>query len=398
MKHHIKNFLHQTKKLKKKVKNLAKAEQKKRREKIEPPKVEKTERVIIELSMASVAKATLLIILLYVMATFLSSIKEILILFFVAVFLSAALDPAVDKLQEKKIPRALGVLIIYFAVFIFLFIFISQLIPLIGTQVADLADKITDFVANLTSNGKSDLPFAKHWKPFLDDFLVTIDQDTLVANLQAGLEYTASQLKNVAGNTWAALTVLFNGIVNVIIVLVLTFFMVIEEENIEEFIRSLFPSRYSQYIVTKTTKVKNKVGDWLRGQLTLALTMGLITGIGFFIMGVDYAATLGMIAAIAEFLPMIGPTITFLAAALIALNQSVWLVIAVAIWCIIMQILEGNVLIPLIMRRAVGLNPVIIILAMLIGFQFLGILGIIVALPTATVLSIFLEDYTKKNK
>ncbi len=398
MKKHIKRLMHHTEKLKEKVKDFTKNEKKKRQEKAGPPKPEKAERVIVELSMASVAKATLLIILLYVLATFLSSIKEILVLFFVSVFLAAALDPAVDALQAKKIPRALGVLIIYFAVFIFLFIFISQLIPLIGNQVSDLADKITVFIENLTSNGKSDLPLAKHWKPFVDDFMTTIDQETLIANLQAGLEYVAGQLKGIAGNTWSALTVVFNGIVNAIIVLVLTFFMVIEEENSERFLRSLFPSRYSQYIVTKSTKIKNKVGDWLRGQVTLAITMGLITGLGFFIMGVDYAATLGMIAAIAEFLPMIGPTITFLAAALIALNQSIWLVLAVAIWCIFMQILEGNVLIPLIMRRAVGLSPVIIIVAMLIGFQFLGILGIIIALPTATVISIFIEDYTKKNK
>ena len=87
-----------------------------------------------------------------------------------------------------------------------------------------------------------------------------------------------------------------------------------------------------------------------------------------------------------------------LAAALIASNQSLWLVLAVFIWCGFMQILEGNVLIPVIMRRAVGLSPVIIIIAMLIGFQFLGILGVIIALPVATVISIFIEDYTKKNK
>ena len=398
MKKHIKTLLHKTKKLQKKVQNMGAKPVKKTKKRVIPPKAEKVERVIVELSMGSVAKATLLIILLYVLAQFLASIQQILILFFVAVFLSAALDPTVDKLQEKKIPRAAGVLLIYLAVFVFLFIFISQLIPLIGRQVGELADRIAEFITNLTSNGESDLPFSKHWKPFVDDFLANVDDDTLIANIQSGLEYVAGQISNIAGNTWTALTVIFNGLVNAIIVLVLCFFMVIEEENSENFLRSLFPSKYSGYIVTKTNEIKEKVGDWLRGQITLSITMGVITGLGFFIMGVDYAATLGMLAALAEFLPMVGPTITFLAAALIASNQSVWLVLAVAVWCGVMQVLEGNVLIPVIMRKAVGLSPVIIILAMLVGFQFLGILGVIIALPVATVIGIFIEDYTKKNK
>ena len=103
MKKHIKTLLHKTKKLQKKVQNMGAKPVKKTKKRVIPPKAEKVERVIVELSMGSVAKATLLIILLYVLAQFLASIQQILILFFVAVFLSAALDPTVDKLQEKKI-------------------------------------------------------------------------------------------------------------------------------------------------------------------------------------------------------------------------------------------------------------------------------------------------------
>lgn len=399
MKTHFQKFLQHTQKLKMRVEKLTgKNQVEKKIKPVELPKREKTEKVVVELSMGSVAKATMLIIFLYVIAQFLASIEQILILFFVALFLSAALDPAVDKLQEKKIPRALGVLLIYLAVFVFLFFFISQLIPLIGRQVGELAVKISEFVTNLTSNGRTDLPFENQWRPFVDDFFKTVDKDTLIENVQKGLEYVAGQLKSIAGNTWTALTVVFNGLLNAFIVLVLTFFMVIEEDTSERFFRSLFPSKYSNYIVSKTSEIKNKVGNWLRGQIILSITMGMITGLGFAIMGVEYAATLGMLAAIAEFLPMIGPTITFLAGALIASNQSLWLVLGVAIWCIFMQILEGNVLIPVIMRKAVGLSPVIIIVAMLVGYQFLGILGIVIALPTATVISIFIEDYTRKNK
>jgi len=399
MKTHFQRFLSRTKDFKKHVAKLAgKAKEEKKAKPIPLPKREKVEKVVVELSMGSVAKATLLIILLYVLARFMASIEQILILFFVALFLSAALDPAVDTLQAKKIPRAFGILLIYLGVFVFLFIFISRLIPLIGKQVGELAGKITEFITNLTSNGKTDLPFEDQWRPFVDDFFKTVDKDTLIGNVQKGLEYVAVQLKSIAGNTWTALTVVFNGLLNALIVLVITFFMVIEENNSERFFRSLFPSKYSEYIVAKTSEIKGKVGNWLRGQIVLSVTMGTLTGLGFAIMGVEYAATLGMLAAIAEFLPMIGPTITFLAAALIASNQSIWLVVAVAIWCLFMQILEGNVLIPLIMRKAVGLSPITIILAMLIGLQFLGILGIIIALPVATVISIFIEDYTKKNK
>ena len=174
--------------------------------------------------------------------------------------------------------------------------------------------------------------------------------------------------------------------------------MTVEEQNIENFIKSLFPSKYGRYIVAKSHAVKHKTGNWLRGQLLLSLIMGTLTFIGMSVLNIEFALTLGLFEAVAEFLPVIGPSITAVAAILIALNQSFWQVIAVIIFFVLLQFMEGNVIIPIVMKRAVNLNPVAVITAALVAYQFLGIPGLILAIPSATIISIFVKDYIDSQK
>ena len=149
------------------------------------------------------------------------------------------------------------------------------------------------------------------------------------------------------------------------------------------------------------------MGEWIRGQLLLAVAMGILTFIFFSIIKLDYALTLSMLSALAEFIPYFGPIITFTSAALIALNQDPVLVIWLIPAYTILQLLEGNVLVPLIVGRAVGLNPIVVIFALLTGASLgytlgggvgLAVVGMIIAVPTANIISLFVEDYTGKNK
>ena len=120
--------------------------------------------------------------------------------------------------------------------------------------------------------------------------------------------------------------------------------------------------------------------------------------IGFKILGLEYAITLAMMGGIAELFPVIGPVLAGVPAALIAFNESPWLILWVIGIIIIAQQVEGNILIPLVMRKAVGLKPAVIIISVLIGYQIFGLLGIILAVPIATTASIFIGDYLNKEK
>lgn len=372
-------------------------------ENIKKPKGEnKSEHVIIEFSLASVLKSTLLILIVIAFSKFVEQISTILILLFIALLLSATFDPTVDYLQKKGVPRAFGVICIYILAFVVIGIFISTLVPLMVSQLGELATRIANIIYQLTDNGISDIPFYDKIKPYMEPYIKNLvtqeNQQVLIDNLQGVIKNIASKLSGVAGNVFAALATFFNGVFNLILVLVLTFFMTVEEKNLQEFIRSLFPAKYGQYIVLKSKMVKINTGNWLRGQLLLSLLMGIMTFTGMWLIGIEFALTLGMFSAIAEFIPVIGPSITAVAAILIALNQEFWQVIAVVVFFILEQFVEGNLLVPIVMRKAVNLNPVAVITAALVAYQFLGITGLILAIPSATVISIFVKDYAESQK
>ncbi len=399
----FKNSQKKLKGIRKKIEELSKMEEyekkHKKKRKTSPPKPKAPEKVLVHLSIASVAKSALVIILLYLAMQFAYEIRNIIVIVFVALLLYAAIDPAVNKLQERKIPRAVSVLAIYAVLLFLVGFFISNLIPIVAEQLLELAKKAGDLISNLTDEESlSQMPFSEQIMPYVQSSLEAVDQQTVINNIQGALEQVGEQLQNIAGNTFVAVKVIFNGIFNAVLVLIITFFLVVDEGSVDKFLKSVFPSRYSSYIVEKSEKIKTKIGHWIRGMLMLMLSMFLLYLIGFSILGLDYAVTLAMMGGIAELFPVIGPILAGIPAGLIAFNESPWLVLWVIGIIIIAQQLEGNVLIPLIMRKAVGLKPVIIIISVLIGYQMLGILGIILAVPVATTASLFVTDYLNKDK
>lgn len=349
----------------------------------------------VEFSLVSVAKATCLIAVIVLLCFLVYEIRDIIIIFFVALLFAAALDPTVDKLQEYKVPRWLGIILIYIFVIAVLGIFISNLIPLIGSQIVDLASKLH----NIVSGEDINLPKFFDWaQPYFQSFLSDINQDVIVGNLQSALTAMGDSLKQAAGNVFSVLIAISNGVLNFILILVLTFFMVVNESGIDEFILSLFPSKYAEYISEKSKAIKQKVGYWLRGQILLGVSIGVLSYIGFLILGVEYAPTLAIFAGLTEIIPYVGPVLAWIVSVPIVLNQSPWLVIWVTLMFLIVQRLENDILVPLIMKKATGLSPILVIFAMMVGFQFMGIVGLILSIPIASTISIFVHDYTSKSK
>jgi len=369
---------------------------------VEKPKQE----VRVVLSIDSIIKAALAVLGVIGFAYLLFFLKNILILFLVALFLAAAFNPGVDKLQKYHIPRGLGIVLLYLVVLGVITLIFTSLVPIIADQVSSLAGSVVGMVQNIVS-GDEESWFMQKIQPIANQIWENVDQAQIIDTLTKGLGEIGSKLKSFAGNAIGAIFTIFNGIFNLILVLILTFFMVVNKQHTSNFFHSLFPHKYSGYISVKTKEISIKIGEWIRGQLLLALAMGLLTLIVFSLIGLNYALTLAMVAALAEFIPYIGPLITFLSAALIALNQDpvllLWLIPAYAI----MQFLEGNIMVPLIVGRSVGLNPVVVLFALLSGATIgvkiggsiaLGLVGMIIAVPMANIISIFVQDYTERNK
>ncbi len=355
------------------------------------------EKIIFYFSLSNVAKATIVVISMIVLSQFLGEIGHILLIFFISVLFASALNPSVTALERYKIPRALSVLVMYFILLFVLGYFISQLIPLVATQLIDFAKSLNDVVDKF-SQGTVHLPFGKSLEPMVNDFLHQIDKEAIINELKQTLETTASQLESFAGNTFEVIKTVFNGVLNFVVVLVLTFFLVVNDSDVNEFFISLFPSKHGAYIAEKIHVIQTKIGYWLRGQIELMVIIFLISLVGLMILGVENALTLAMMIGIGELIPVVGPVLGSIPALLVAFNESPWLALWVILLIIFIHETESNVLVPLVMRRAVGLSPIIIIVAMLVGLETLGIVGMIMAVPVATSLSIFVKEYAEKEK
>jgi predicted PurR-regulated permease PerM len=362
----------------------------------------KDKKMEIIVSAGTMAKFVVITMLLLLIAMAIFQIRDILVIFFVSVMFAAALDPMVDALERRRIPRSIGIIIIYLIVLLALGIFISNLVPIIANEVSSLATHIQDFITNVVS-GKIVLPkFLDGLKPSLQRAFEGVDVSK-VGNYKDVLLNIAQRLSDVAGNVFNAIMVIFNGFVNTILILVITFMMTVDEAGIERFLLSLFPSRHAEYIRKKSNLIKEKTGYWLRGQIVLCVVVGVLVYIGLLIIGfftqpVEYAATIAFLAGLTELIPYAGPFLAWLIGLPIVANQSPMLIVWMTVLMYIVQLLENNLIVPLIMNKAVGLSPIFVMFALMVGFEFLGILGMVLAVPVATALAIFLKDYSERAK
>ncbi|MBU1089277.1 AI-2E family transporter [Patescibacteria group bacterium] len=349
----------------------------------------------VDISTSSVARAALAILGIVALGWFLLEIKNIIALFFIAAFLALALDHFVDKMQEWKIPRSIGTLLIYIIFVTATGIVISSFVPILASEIPKLAKAVLDWVAGFGI----DTTMIQNQITDFQNYLSGIQQNLNRENITAGLNV----LSTIGQNAFAVVKTIAGGVFNFVLVFVIAFFMIIDEDGIKSFLIALFPQRFHRYILEKGAAVESKFGAWVRGQAILMIAVGTLTFVALKIAGINYAATLATLAGLTELLPYAGPIIAFVPAVILALSQGGWiLAFVVTLIYIGIQQLEGNVLVPLVMKKAVGLSPVIVMFAMFVGASFPEtinpIVGIIISVPIATAISVFVRDYTSKEK
>jgi predicted PurR-regulated permease PerM len=311
-------------------------------------------------------------------------------------------------MERGGIPRGIAILIHYFfAIFILLFLLFS-FIPIIAEQIQGISIIISAEVDAFLSNPQIDLPLVKDEANLrLTGLAKSTLQNLNINQFTDALAQFGQSLSTAAQGGVRFATRVAGGVVgffiSMIIVLVLAFFMQIEKEGIIQWFRSFFPSNYRIYLDNKFEAMHSKIGQWARGELLLMLTIFALTLVALLILRMPYALTLAVLAGICEFIPAIGPFIAAVPAVLIAFTQGGFVMgmVTIGVYYII-QWCENNLLVPLIMKRAVGLSPIAILFAMLVGVSFPDtihpVLGIMLAVPTTTLITIFLEDWRMGGK
>lgn len=281
----------------------------------------------------------------------------------------AALSPFSDFLTKKRVPRILSVLIPYSLTIAILVLLIFPLVPFFASQIQLLFSNFPRYINQVAK-------------------IFNLNIDALNIN-----NVFASDINAIGKNALSVTGKIFSGAFSVLTVLVISFYLMLERGMLKKQFIELWPKKYQENILKTIVQIENKIGLWLRGQLILSFAIGFCTWIGLTLLGLPYALPLGLLAGILEIVPTIGPIISAVPAIIVALTISPGVAIFVVVFYILLQMLENNILVPKIMQKAVGLNPIVIIIGVLIGAKFLGILGALLSVPFIAMVLIIIKSF-----
>lgn len=299
-----------------------------------------------------------------------------------AVILAAGLRPLVDRLQAAGLPRALAVLLIYLLLILALVALMVAVIPPVVDQVAEVVDNLPVYSQRVT-DGLRDLRQRFPFLPPLDEQVVA--QARALGGQLGALASQALVVARFAANVFGALLSTF-------LLLLITLYLIVDGPRIREYFISFLAPERRPRVRAVMDRMGLRMGGWLVGQVTLSVTVGLVSFVGLSLLGVPGAVVLAVLAAIGEAIPIVGPVASAVPAVIVAATTSPVLALLTAGLFLGIQQVENNLLVPKVMERAVKLHPLAVVLALLAGAGLQGIVGAIVAVPVAAAVSVVLDE------
>ncbi len=317
------------------------------------------ERVVIDISWGSVWRV--LVALALILFVYLA--KEAVIAFIVALVISAALDGFVGRLEKMKIPRLLATIIVFAAFFTALFFFIYNVTPVAIFEFTNFADNFSSIAAQFLGYAHINAAVPPISSPSLQN---------LVNMLLSG---------NVS--FFQLLGQFLGGAAYTISVIILSFYLTTSKGGAERFILAVLPADIEAKTLALYHRSKRKISRWAEAQLFLCFIVGAMVFLGLYLMGVRYSLLLGVVAGILELVPLVGPIFAGALSVVAALTTSLPLGIYTLIYFLAVSQVESNILVPIIMKKAVEIHPAVVLLSLLAGYEILGYVGLILAVPLA---------------
>lgn len=303
---------------------------------------------------------------------FLIQIREIILLLFVSLILVSALHSPVEWLAQRKTPRPLSILLIYILIFVTFGAGFGLIIPPLIDQTGKLIENLPIFIDALNRISFYQLP-----------------TEEIINSFRAGLvPLTSNIFRYTLG--------FFSNLVTIVTIFVFTFYLLLRWRNLGKFLSANFgqEERFNRVL----NRIEKGLGNWLRGELLLMLIIGVFSYIGLSLLKIPYALPLALFAGLLEIVPLIGPILAAIPAVLVALTISPLLALATAALYFVVQQLENNLIVPKLMQRAVGIDPLATILALMIGAKLMGVLGALLAVPFVVLVKIITLDVIQARK
>lgn len=296
-------------------------------------------------------------------------VKELLFSFFIAFIIMSALDPLVSSLERRKIPRGLSAILIFLILFILLGYLFSWIIPPMIHETTLLLRNLPRIVANLN--------------PALSSYF--------------DIDFFTRYLPNITNNAFELLRSVFSNVVFMLSTVFFSFYFLVEESALKNFIKRMFEKSQADKLIDAMEKAEKRMRAWFWGELTLMIIIGVATFIGLNLLNVRYAIPLALLAGLLEIVPVLGPVLSAVPAVIVASSDGFFLALALVALYFIIQQIENQIVVPLVMKRAVGLNPIVTLAALIIGGKLAGFLGVLLAIPVTLFLETILVELTRSK-
>lgn len=290
---------------------------------------------------------------------FLYYIRDIVLQLFVALILVSILNPFIVRLSKYKIPKPISILLSYILIFGFFGLTIGAVLPPLIEQTTNLANGLPGYFQN-------------------SELSRYVNEDVV--------KQLVSQLGSVPSQIVKAGFSIFGNILNIFTVLIFAFYLLLIRDKFDSNLEFLFGKEKTKKVANFVNTLERKLGGWARGQLSLMVLIGVLSYIGFIILGIPYALPLALLAGILEIVPYVGPIIASVPVVILAFGISPFLGFAAIGLAILIQQLENYVFVPKIMEKSAGVSPIVTLVALAVGYRLAGIVGMIISIPIVIII------------
>ncbi|MSU45275.1 MAG: AI-2E family transporter [Candidatus Zambryskibacteria bacterium] len=338
----------------------------------------------INVSMGTIAKA--IIIVLFFVTLFI--LKDLVLVLLMSIVVASAVEPGTQWFARRGVPRIFAVIFIYLCIAISLVTIVFFLfLPLLSESSDFLRNSSTYFNASFITDSIAHNDF------FGADSLAGI---TNSLNLEKIITQINEIITSFSSNTIGTLATVFGGILSFFLTIILSFYLAVEEDGVGKFLKAITPIKHEQYVVSLWKRSQRKIGLWMQGQLLLALIIGMLVYLGLLLLSVPNALLLATLAAAFEIIPLFGPILASIPAIMIAFVAGGFplAIVVIGLYIIVHQF-ENQLIYPLVVKKVVGVSPIVSIVALAAGFQLAGFVGLILAVPVAAAIIEFFDDLEK---
>jgi predicted PurR-regulated permease PerM len=327
----------------------------------------------------------LMTLLVLVLAALTYYLRDLVLIVLTAIVIASAMEPAIHALNRRGIHRLLAVIFMYLFVagvfFTILFLFIPPVLSDAATFLTKLPQTLTTLNISDATHGL--LP----WGSVADG----INSTQLLKNI-------TSAIADTAGGAFSTLSAIFGGLTSFVLIIVFSFYFSVQETGVDDFLRVITPINEQAYVLHLWKRSQAKIGKWMQGQLILAAIVGVLLYLGLTILGVPYALLLAVIAGVFELIPVFGQILAAIPAIALGFGSGgpTMALLVVGLFVLVQQF-EAHLIYPVVVKKVVGVPPLMVILALLVGFKLFGFLGILLSVPIAGAVQEFMSDVDREK-